>query len=221
MLKESNVRKGFFEHNEYLALKSTLPDYLKPVVTFAYHSGWRKSEILNLTWNEVDIKEGIVRIYETKNEQGRVFYMDEKLLSEVKTLFLKRRLDCPYVFNRDGKPINDFRAAWDSACIKAGLFEVIKNNKTNEVKVPTKIFHDFRRTAVRNMIRSGIPERVAMEISGHKTRSVFDRYNIISDQDLKEAAKKRQDYYEKQNSMAEEIISQKGQIMAFKKAQET
>jgi integrase len=189
MLKESNVRKGFFENGEYLALREALAEDLKLIITFAYHSGWRKAEILGLTWDKVDLKEGTVRLDpgETKNEEGRTLYMNDELLEEMHKLQAKRYLGCPYVFHREGKPIAGFRKAWVKACIQVGLCEVlrdsegravvVKDKKGNEkvVKVPTRIFHDFRRTAIRDMVRSGVSERVAMSISGHKTRNVFDR----------------------------------------------
>ena len=230
MLKESNVRKGFFEAHEYTVLKDVLPEDLKPVITFGYHSGWRKVEILDLMWDHVDLKEGTARLDpgDPKNEEGRTLYMEEELLEEMKNLHAKRHLGCPYVFHRNGQPIRDFRGAWKTACIKAGLFEVlkdeqgkpvvIKDKKGNEevVKVPTKIFHDFRRTAIRDMVRSGVSERVAMRISGHKTRSVFDRYNIVSDQDLRDAAKKKHAYHEKQKAVTETIDVKRGEVISLK-----
>ncbi len=208
MLKEHNVRKGFFEHEEYLALKNILPDELKPIVTFAYHSGWRKGEILGLTWDKVDLKQGIVRLDpgETKNNEARTLYMDEDLLKEIKTLHSKRRLGCPYVFHRKGKPLKDFRQTWDSRCLQAGL--------------RGRLFHDFRRTAVRNMVRAGVSEGVAMKISGHKTRSVFDRYNIINDQDLIEAAKKHEIYL-KTKASSSESSSERGVIIPLQHTQGT
>jgi len=243
MLKESNTRKGFFEIEEYLNLKAALPHYLQPVVTFAYHTGWRAGEILNLTWDKVDIKQGIIALNpgETKNEGARTIYMDEELLKEMKTLHSNRRLGCPYVFHREVKKdaegnliveqIQSFRKAWGTACIKAGLFNVLKDEQGNPVivkdkegneetvKVPSRIFHDFRRTAIRNMVRANVSERVAMMVSGHKTRSVFERYNIVSDQDLREAAKKMQTYHEKLNRGVEIQESKPSEVVQFKEAQ--
>jgi len=133
-------------------------------------------------------------------------------LQELKTLYdlYKNNPLSPFVFHREGNQIKDFREAWDSAFIRAGLFEVVRKEEEEGdpfINFPTKIFHDFRRTAIRNMIRSGIPERVAMQIYWHKTRSVFDRYNIVSDQDLREAASKRQDYYKRQEGIRAKVIA--------------
>jgi integrase len=233
MLKESNTRAGFFELQEYLNLRSALPHYLKPVVSFAYHTGWRAGEILNLTWDKVDLKQGIVTLNpgETKNERARTLYLNGELTNEMKALHSNRHLGCSFVFHHNGKEIKRITRAWKTACIKAGLYEVLKDekgspvvtkNKKGEektVKISTKLFHDFRRTGIRNMVRAGIPERVAMMISGHKTRSVFERYNIVSDQDLKEAAKKMQTYHEKLSSATEIQETKRGEVIPFKEAQ--
>jgi len=188
MLRENNVRKGFFEYEDFVAVRNALPEYLKPVVTFAYNTGWRRAEVLNLRWSNVDLKEGMVRLDpgETKNDEGRVAYLDAELLDVIGDLQQKKVFGCSYVFHRGGKQLRDFRSAWANAFKSA--------------EVPLMLFHDLRRTAVRNMIRAGIPERVAMTISGHKTRSVFDRYNIVSPEDLKEAARKRQAFNDLQGS---------------------
>jgi integrase len=217
MLKESNVRKGFFEDDEFLALRNALPSHLKPAVTFAYYTGWRKGEIFGLTWEKVDLKQGIVRLDpgETKNEEGRIIYLNDELTKKLKALQKDRPSGCVYVFHHNGAPIRDFRGSWDAACIQAGLWRMDKDEEGNEIKVLTKIFHDFRRTAVRNMIRSGIPDRVAMLISGHKTRSVFDRYHIVSDEDLKEAARKQQAYHEQQEARAESSEQKHGEVILF------
>jgi integrase len=211
MLKESNVRKGFFERHEHLAIKEALPSYLKAVASLAYDAGWRKEEILSRTIDKLDMNEGAIRLDpgETKNGKGRTYYMTDEVREDIEAALVNRNPACPYLFQRDGEQIRDFRGAWESACIEAGLYKVVKDEQGNGTKVPTKLFHDYRRTAVRDMVRSGTPERVAMEISGHLTRSVFDRYNIVSDQDLREAAMKKQAYHEKQSKV----------IIPFKRAQ--
>jgi len=187
MLRENNVRKGFFEHSDFLGLRDALPAYMKGFVTFGYKTGWRFSEITSLTWERVDRKAGLVRLEpgETKNQDGRTVFMDVELQQVINAQWESRKRKgklCPLVFpGRDGKsPIKDHRGAWDSACTKA--------------EIGRRLFHDLRRTAIRNMVRAGIPERVAMMISGHKTRSVFDRYNIVSEHDLKLAAAQQAAY---------------------------
>jgi integrase len=210
MLKENNVRKGFFEHADFIALRDALALHLKPFVTFAYKFGWRDTEITGLTWSQVDRKQGIVRLEvgETKNDEARTVYLDEELKEIFNHLWEVRKSNgklTPFVFpNQDGTgPIKDFRGTWNTASRAAGLGYGYKTNKDYVEQWQDKfakgpILHDFRRTAVRNMIRSGIPERVAMMISGHKTRSVFDRYNIVSDTDLKLAAQKQETYLQAQ-----------------------
>lgn len=182
LLQERNVRQGFFELREFETVLAYLPDSLRPPMTFAYYTGWRMaSEILKLTWNQVDLETGTVRLeaHTTKNDDARPIYLPQILLDVLEQQWrehLERYPDCPYVFHRHGNQIISYAKDWQKAVTEAGLIG--------------KLPHDFRRTAVRNLVRAGVPERVAMTITGHKTRSVFERYNIVSDGDLKEAARK-------------------------------
>jgi integrase len=173
---------------------------MRPVVTFAYVTGWRiNSEVLPLQWRQVDLHVGEVRLDPgtTKNREGRVFCLTpelHQLLKEQRAaadeIQRQKKMIVQHVFfhrpvtktgalgHRAGQPISEcgFYKAWRRARTAAGC--------------PGSIPHDFRRTAIRNMVRAGIPERVAMKLSGHKTRSVFDRYNVVSDGDLRDAARR-------------------------------
>jgi len=194
MLKENNIRTGFFERDDFVRLRQGMRENLRPLIAFAYFTGWRSEEIRSLQWRQVDLRVGCVRLDAgtTKNGEGRIVYLPSEIQVLLNNLWRKRRLDCPWVFHRNGKMIVDFREAWHKACREAGLAGMI--------------FHDFRRTAVRNMIRAGIPERVAMQISGHKTRSIFDRYHIVSESDLKEAALRQDKFSRHQDQYTGEIL---------------
>jgi integrase len=185
-LKEPPPRRGFFERDQFEAVRRHLPAALKPVVTTAYITGWRvRSEILPMQWRQVDLATETIRLDPgtTKNDEGRLFVMTPELKAtlaaqwaETDALQRETGQTIPSVFHRDGKLIKSFRRAWLLACKQAG--------------VPGRIPHDFRRTAVRNLERAGIARSVAMKMVGHRTESIYRRYAIVSEGDLREAAKK-------------------------------
>lgn len=183
-----NVRTGFFERAEFEAVRSRLSDAIRPIMTFAYLTGWRiRSEVLPLQWRQVDFAASVVRLEPgtTKNDEGRTFPFGvipelaavlREQWERTKALEQEKGQVIPAVFHRDGRPIRDFRKVWAQACTAAG--------------VPGKIPHDFRRTAVRNLERAGVPRSVAMKLTGHKTESVYRRYAIVSEADLSEGVAK-------------------------------
>jgi integrase len=168
MLKEANPRSGFFDDDQVATVIGHLPTHLKPLVRFGYITGWRVSEVLKLEWRQVDMKVGEVRLDPgtTKNREGRVFPFTAELrdlfttLHEEHDAVKKKGTIGRYVFHRKYTPnlrIKSLRKPWQTACKKAGCLG--------------RLFHDLRRSAARNFVRSGIPERVAMRLLGHKTRS--------------------------------------------------
>lgn len=180
-LKENNVRTGFLEREQYERVLEAMPAELKPILTFGYYTGCRKAEMLGLRWEQADLAAGTVRLNpgETKNNRGRVIPLATELLDTLKAAKAERDAnwpECQWIFQRYGRRIKSFKRAWATACAAAGM--------------PGLLVHDLRRSGVRNLVRAGVPEVVAMAISGHKTRSVFDRYNIVSEEDLMDAARR-------------------------------
>jgi integrase len=193
-LKESAPRSGFFEDEQYRAVKRRLPSDLQVI---AYRFGWRaRSEILPLERRHLDLEQGTLTLDPgmTKNDDGRKVYLTPDLKAALSEQLgrvdaLQRCLGqaggvariIPYLFphltgKRAGTPRRAFYKAWRTACKAAG--------------VPGMLTHDFRRTAVRNMERTTVARSVAMKITGHRTEAVYRRYAIVSDRDLQEAARK-------------------------------
>ena len=171
-LRENPPRQGFFEHPEYLAVRAHLPAPWQDTLDLAYYSGWRKQEILGLTWEEIDMAGGVIRLSPARSKTlvGRMLPISQPIAEALARRRVRRDPDSPLVFHRDGIPVRRWRTAWRTACQAAG--------------VPTRFLHDCRRTAARNLIRASVPERVAMLLTGHKSRAIFDRYNIIHEQEL-------------------------------------
>jgi integrase len=171
-------RRGFVEEADYRRLAEQAKEpWLRGLLAVSYTFGFRKSELLKMRCSQVDLLNNTLSLYsgETKNGEPRIVYLTEEcrlLLTELR----KGKQPDDFLFTRNGKPIRDLRGTWDALVRAAGL--------------PGLLLHDFRRSAVRNMVRRGIPQKTARTISGHKSDSIFSRYNIVSEDDIREAARK-------------------------------
>lgn len=183
MLQERNTRRGFLEADQITAICAALPEEVRPVVKFAYATGWRtRSEVLPLEWRNIDWTGRCVRLdaHTTKNGEARSFPFTTEIETILKgQLTEHERLKAagtisPFVFHRGGERIKEFRTAWKNACKAAGC--------------PGKLIHDMRRSAVRTFERAGVPRSVAMSIVGHKTESIYRRYAIVDEAMQREAA---------------------------------
>jgi integrase len=191
MYTESAPRKGFLEDAQYTPLAmecSRVGLWLRALLTTAYSFAFRRGELLSLRVRQIDLANGTIRldVGTTKNGEGRVIVMTREVSTLLTACVLGKQPD-DFVFTRPdkklkngtlvkGKPVKGFRKIWAAVCTRAG--------------VPGLLFHDLRRSGVRNLRRQGVQEKVAMQISGHKTRSVFDRYNIVDEVDLADAARR-------------------------------
>jgi integrase len=182
------------------AVAGHLPDGMRPAVTFAYVTGWRiNSEVLPIQGRQVDLRVGEVRLDPgtTKNREGRVFYLTSELKELLKAqrkaadrIQRRKGMIVQHVFFHDVPTKNGDVGFWSGHAIAPSGFYHAWCRARITAGCPGSIPHDFRRTAIRNMVRAGIPERVAMKLSGHKTRSVFDRYNVVSNGDLRDASRR-------------------------------
>lgn len=183
MLAEGRPRQGFIEDAAFAKLLTWSPYRLQPLLLFLYRTGCRLGEAKKIQWSQVDLRDGTVRLAgdQTKSGEPRTLPLPDAVLEKLRKQTPKKGL----VF-----PVGNFRKAWITACKKAGLGTVQKGPKNGGYGVYSGlIVHDLRRSAIRNFVRAGIPEVVAMKISGHKTRSVFERYNIVSTADLQKAVR--------------------------------
>lgn len=210
MLKVDNARKGFFERPAFEAVLACIRsspvsanDVLKRLFTVAYITGWRlHSDLLTRQWRHVDFDAGWLRLEpgEGKTGEGRMF----PLAGELRTVLEAQRAYTdaveqergaivPWVFHRDGKPVRCIQRAWERARVAAG--------------VPGAWIHDFRRTAVRNMERGGVPRSAAMKLIGHRTETVYRRYAIVDESMLKEAGEKLSVLLERQKAEAAKVTA--------------
>ena len=207
VLKEKNRRLGFFEWEQFDAIREHLPDYLKPVMVVAYYTGWRvPSEILTRQPRHVINGKLVLEAYEAKNERSREFPLDvvpelfetiERQIDATRQLEVEIGRVIPLLFHNQGNPIANYLPAWRKACAAAGL----------QGRLP----HDFRRTAARNLVNAGVDPLITMKLVGWESIEMLKRYQIIDSNMLEEGATKLADYIEAQKPRPTKVVAIRGQ----------
>lgn len=169
--EDDRQRDRVLTEAEFELLVDTAAEELKPILEMAYYTAMRKGEILNLTWDKIDLAEKLIKLSgsDTKTGRKRIIPLDERLHSLLKNTV--RHLHCRYVFNRNGRQIKSVREGFENAKRAASIRDFV--------------FHDLRHTAITRWVKQGLPENVIMTISGHRTRKVFDRYVNLSADDIR------------------------------------
>jgi integrase len=187
MLKEDNVRTGFVTIEQFVKLRQAMPKHLRPLITFLYFTGCRIGAALAITWSQMEFEKGRFQLRiesrQTKNEEPILLPLPLELNEILQKV------------PREGRVFDarNLRKSFQAACVKVGL-GVKTGPKVWQYK--GLLIHDFRRSGVRNLIRSGVPRRIAMKISGHLTESTFERYNIVDSTDLHEAMAKVEKHFD-------------------------
>jgi integrase len=212
MLPESEPRQGFLEPPEFARLVDALPEYLKNPITFLYVTGWRRGAMLKVDWaRDVKLERDAGNIVggtltlqaaNAKNGKAQRLPLVGDLLEVVRRAWAEREPECPYVFHDRDRPrkpgdervgkIGNFKKSWSTACAKAGFSGLL--------------VHDLRRSCARNLVRAGVPERVAMSVTGHRTRAMFDRYSITSEADLTGALERASEYIARRSSESPKVV---------------
>jgi integrase len=221
---EPPARQGFVEYDDFRRLRQALPEYLRVPATLGYLTGMRLSEVTNLRWEHVNLKKRMIFLPAgyTNNDEPRMV----PLIGDLPEMFKILREQNPgseQVFTRKGVPLQSFRKAWNRACVAAGL-GYIESVAGKKPKYRGRTFHDLRRSAVSNLVQSGVDPVTATLISGHKTMEVFKRYRIAVERHLVEAGSKVSDYLDssiqkiEERQRKEQVISAPVEIKLISKS---
>jgi integrase len=234
LAEKGNARRGFLSAQEMDVVISHLPEYLKDFTAYGFKTGSRSGEIKQLRWemvhgdDEIHIPGDI-----TKNRKARVIPIDEELAELLARRQVARRVELagivtlsPYIFFhiRKGRivPVGDFKKAWHSACVAAGVGIFVCEKCGAEgtalacsdckglTKYRGKIFHDLRRSAARDMLKAGIPRAIAKKLTGHLSDSMLDRYSIVEVDDMREAQRRTAQYRNEQKREQQKVVAMQG-----------